>query len=176
MWRSSLHIGWRHARLPVAVGAIAIFLNRYSSDDSAGPLAANLIGCYIVGMAIACFTAYPTIAPEWRLFVTTGFCGGLTTFSTFSAETVMLLQSGRAIGRSAPWRRICWFFVDDVRRHRHRHLAQGLGACPTNDAPAAALRGAVPAPRKPWVAFHGHPCDACVAPPQRHLLPILSLT
>jgi CrcB protein len=48
-------------------------------------------------MAIAIFTAYPTIAPEWRLFVTTGFCGGLTTFSTFSAETVMLLQSGRAV-------------------------------------------------------------------------------
>src|SRR6266481_3791882 len=50
------------------------------------------------------------------------------------------------------------------------------GACLTNDAPAAALRCAVPAPRKPWVAFHGHSCDACVAPPQRHLFAILSLT
>lgn len=76
---------------------LAIFLNRYLPTIPPGTLAANLIGCYIVGMAIAVFTAYPTIAPEWRLFVTTGFCGGLTTFSTFSAETVMLLQSGRAV-------------------------------------------------------------------------------
>ena len=74
---------------------LAIFLNRYFPTIPPGTLAANLIGCYIIGMAIAFFTAYPTFAPEWRLFVTTGFCGGLTTFSTFSAEVVMLMQSGR---------------------------------------------------------------------------------
>ena len=74
---------------------LAIFLNRYFPTIPPGTLAANLIGCYIIGMAIAFFTAYPTFAPEWRLFVTTGFCGGLTTFSTFSAEIVVLLQSGR---------------------------------------------------------------------------------
>jgi CrcB protein len=76
---------------------LAIFLNRYFPTIPPGTLAANLIGCYIIGMAIAIFTAYPAFAPEWRLFVTTGFCGGLTTFSTFSAEIVMLLQSGRAV-------------------------------------------------------------------------------
>lgn len=43
------------------------------------------------------FGVYAAIAPEWRLFVITGFCGGLTTFSTFSAESVTLLQQGRML-------------------------------------------------------------------------------
>jgi CrcB protein len=60
-----------------------------------GTLAANLIGGYVVGLAIAFFASYGAIAPEWRLLVITGFCGGLTTFSTFSAEIVTLLQQGR---------------------------------------------------------------------------------
>jgi fluoride exporter len=60
-----------------------------------GTLMSNLIGGYVVGVAIACF-ATSTLPIEWRLFVITGFCGGLTTFSTFSAELVILLQQGRA--------------------------------------------------------------------------------
>jgi CrcB protein len=60
-----------------------------------GTVAANLIGGYIVGVAIAWFAQAPEIAPEWRLLIVTGFCGGLTTFSTFSAEVVSLLQQGR---------------------------------------------------------------------------------
>ena len=60
-----------------------------------GTLTANLIGGYIIGVAVACFAQAPGIAPEWRLFIITGFCGGLTTFSTFSAEVVTLLQEGR---------------------------------------------------------------------------------
>lgn len=60
-----------------------------------GTVAANLIGGYIVGVAIAYFAQAPEIAPEWRLLIVTGFCGGLTTFSTFSAEVVSLLQQGR---------------------------------------------------------------------------------
>ena len=60
-----------------------------------GTLAANLIGGYLVGLAIAFFAGYGAIAPEWRLLIITGFCGGLTTFSTFSAEIVTLLQQGR---------------------------------------------------------------------------------
>src|SRR6266566_3728351 len=63
-----------------------------------GTLSANLIGGYIIGVAIAFFAAFSAIAPEWRLLVITGFCGGLTTFSTFSAEIVTLMQQGRA-----PW-------------------------------------------------------------------------
>ena len=60
-----------------------------------GTLAANLIGGYLVGVAIALFAALPDVAPQWRLFVITGFLGGLTTFSTFSAEVVTQLQQGR---------------------------------------------------------------------------------
>ncbi len=60
-----------------------------------GTLAANLIGGYLVGVAVAGFAGHPGLAPEWRLLVITGFLGGLTTFSTFSAESVSLLQQTR---------------------------------------------------------------------------------
>lgn len=60
-----------------------------------GTLVANLVGGYIIGVAIAFFATYTAVAPEWRLLIVTGFCGGLTTFSTFSAELVTLLQQGR---------------------------------------------------------------------------------
>src|SRR6185436_11988121 len=62
-----------------------------------GTLAANLIGAYIVGLAVGYFSQAPEISPEWRLLIITGFCGGLTTFSAFSAEVVALLQAGRPL-------------------------------------------------------------------------------
>jgi CrcB protein len=62
-----------------------------------GTLTANLVGGYIIGLALACFSTYTSLPPEWRLFVMTGFCGGLTTFSTFSAEITVLLQQGRML-------------------------------------------------------------------------------
>jgi len=55
-----------------------------------GTLAANLIGAYLVGIAVAFFAGHAGLAPEVRLFVITGFMGALTTFSTFSAEVVTL--------------------------------------------------------------------------------------
>jgi fluoride exporter len=58
-----------------------------------GTLAANLIGGYLIGIAVAFFHA-STLSPEWRLFVVTGFLGGLTTFSTFSAESLALVTRG----------------------------------------------------------------------------------
>ena len=62
-----------------------------------GTVAANLIGGYLIGIAMAIFASLPSLAPEWRLLVITGFLGGLTTFSTFSAEVTTLLQQGRLL-------------------------------------------------------------------------------
>lgn len=67
-------------------------LNQLFPAVSPGTLAANLIGGYIIGAAMGFFALLPANRPEWRLFVITGFCGGLTTFSTFSAEVVDLIQ------------------------------------------------------------------------------------
>ena len=60
-----------------------------------GTLAANLLGGYLVGICIAVFQAMPQIDPVWRLLLVTGFLGGLTTFSTFSAEVVTYLLQER---------------------------------------------------------------------------------
>ena len=62
-----------------------------------GTLAANLVGGYLIGVALAVFAQHPGLAPEWRLLVMTGFLGGLTTFSTFSAEVTHLIQQGRML-------------------------------------------------------------------------------
>lgn len=60
-----------------------------------GTWLANMLGGYLIGVALAFFSSHAGLAPEWRLFIITGFLGGLTTFSTFSAEVSTLLQSGR---------------------------------------------------------------------------------
>src|SRR5512138_2611184 len=95
MWKSVVAIS-----LGAALGALLRWglgtrLNGLFPDIPPGTLAANLLGAYVVGAAVAFFATYSAISPEWRLFVITGFCGGLTTFSTFSAELVALLQQGR---------------------------------------------------------------------------------
>ena len=90
----------------IAVGAslgawlrwiLGMKLNALFPTIPPGTVVANMVGGYIIGLAIAFLAASPTLSPEWRLLIITGFCGGLTTFSTFLAETVALIQEGRLV-------------------------------------------------------------------------------
>ena len=74
---------------------LGLALNAIFPPVPMGTLAANLAGGYLVGLAVGVFACSPAIAPEWRLFVVTGFLGSLTTFSAFSAEVADLLSQGR---------------------------------------------------------------------------------
>jgi CrcB protein len=89
----------------ISIGAVAgallrwilgLKFNNLYPDIPPGTVIANMIGAYVIGAAIAYFATEPGIPGEWRLLIITGFCGSLTTFSTFSAEIVALLQQGRA--------------------------------------------------------------------------------
>jgi len=90
--------------LPVMLGGaigcaarwlVSLRMNALWPNLPLGTLIVNLVGGLIIGAAMACFTRYPNLDPGLRLFVMTGLCGGLTTFSTFSLEVMTLLQSGR---------------------------------------------------------------------------------
>jgi CrcB protein len=73
---------------------LSAWLNPKLPQWPLGTLAANLIGGYLIGIAIAFFVARPGLSPEWQLFAINGLLGGLTTFSTFSAEVTQLLLRG----------------------------------------------------------------------------------
>ena len=60
-----------------------------------GTLAANLLGGLLMGLILGAFAQFQSLSPETRVFITTGFLGGLTTFSTFSGETITLLLRGQ---------------------------------------------------------------------------------
>lgn len=79
-----------------------------------GTLAANWIGGYAIGFLVAFFDSHPWVSPEWRLLLITGVLGGLTTFSTFSAEAMALLQRGD----------YAWFLG-----HTALHLVGAIGLC-----------------------------------------------
>lgn len=95
MWKSTAAIVVGAALGAVLRWHLGTRLNSLFPTIPPGTLAANLIGAYVIGLAIAFFALSPAISPEWRLLVITGFCGGLTTFSTFSAEITTLLQHGQ---------------------------------------------------------------------------------
>lgn len=94
MWKPVIAIA-----LGAALGALlrwwfGLRLNSMLPQMPLGTLVANLVAAYVVGVGMAAFAGMPQLSPQWRLFIITGFCGGLSTFSTFSAEVVALLQRG----------------------------------------------------------------------------------
>lgn len=92
------------AVLAIGVGAalgavlrwlLGLWMNAWLPEVPPGTLAANVVGGYLIGLAVVFFAQHVQVPAEWRLFVITGFLGGLTTFSTFSAEVMRLIQDGR---------------------------------------------------------------------------------
>lgn len=86
--------------LGASAGALArwrlgVWLNGGGAWLPWGTLAANLVGGYLIGVCVAVFQALPQLDPAWRLALVTGFLGALTTFSSFSAEVVAMLQQQR---------------------------------------------------------------------------------
>ena len=86
--------------LGASVGALSrwqlsLWLNQGHAVLPWGTLAANWAGAWLVGVAVVFFQSQTQLDPAWRLAIVTGFLGGLTTFSTFSAEVVSMLQHGR---------------------------------------------------------------------------------
>jgi CrcB protein len=95
LWTVFLAVG-----VGAALGAwlrwgLSYWLNPRLASLPLGTLASNLIGAYLIGIALGLFSAHPALSPAWRLFIVTGFLGGLTTFSTFSAESIALLAAGQ---------------------------------------------------------------------------------
>ncbi len=124
-------MSWLAVGAGAALGAwlrwqLGILLGSLHANVQIGTLAANLVGGYLVGLALAFFTAHPGLSPEWRLFAITGFLGGLTTFSSFSGESVLLLQRGQ----------YGWALA-----HTALHLFGSLLLCAAGFATWRALRG-----------------------------------
>lgn len=95
-----------HAVLAICFGAclgalarwqLGLWLSHGGALIPWGTLAANLIGGYLVGVCVGIFQQLPELDPLWRLTLVTGFLGALTTFSSFSAEVVTMLQQARYV-------------------------------------------------------------------------------
>ena len=92
MWQSIAAISLGASLGAVLRWTFGILLNPIYSAIPLGTVCANLLGGYLIGLAMAVFEQHAEIAPEWRLLIITGFLGGLTTFSTFSAEVTKMLH------------------------------------------------------------------------------------
>ena len=92
-------LGFVAVGIGAALGAwlrwwLGVWFNAAEPSLPLGTLIANVIGGYLIGFAVQYFSTKSGLPPEARLFIVTGFLGGLTTFSTFSAEAVGLLSRG----------------------------------------------------------------------------------
>ena len=77
---------------------VTILLARqFTTSFPLGTLTVNIVGCFLIGVLFALSEKGNLLTPEWRIFLTTGFCGGFTTFSTFSYESIRLLQDGEIL-------------------------------------------------------------------------------
>jgi CrcB protein len=95
MYLSILAVGIGGALGSLFRWVLGLRLNALFPNLPLGTLAANVIAGYVIGVAVAWVARFPGVSMEWRLFVITGLMGGLSTFSTFSAEVVAHLQQGR---------------------------------------------------------------------------------
>lgn len=78
---------------------ISILMRSYCNQGFPwGTLAVNLLGCFVFGVLFAIFHKSGTTHSTWCLLLTTGLCGGFTTFSTFANESIQMLQGGNMIG------------------------------------------------------------------------------
>ena len=75
--------------------ALSIYMKHFCGQGFPwGTLAVNLIGCFVFGIVFALFSKHGTTVHPWCLLLTTGLCGGFTTFSTFAHESIQMLQGG----------------------------------------------------------------------------------
>jgi CrcB protein len=90
-----------------AIGGVARFLlatlvqARFGAGFPVGTLLVNISGAFLLGFIVTCALAIPSVSPEMRGFLTTGFCGGYTTFSSFTYDTMTLLEDGEVLRAAA---------------------------------------------------------------------------
>lgn len=125
-WGGFLAVGIGAALGAWARWGLGLWLNAMLPQLPLGTLTANLVGGYLIGLSLAWFAFAEGMPPEVRLLVITGFLGGLTTFSTFSAEAVGLLSR----------QQYAW-----AATHIGLHLAGSLGATALGFATLRLLRG-----------------------------------
>ncbi len=99
---NAISSGFLAVGLGAAIGAwarwgLSAWLNPRLAFFPLGTFAANAIGGFLVGIAVAYFVKHPELSSAWRLFAVTGFLGGLTTFSTYSVEVIELIERGEVI-------------------------------------------------------------------------------